>query len=152
MNSSKIKLYYYVELDRPADKLEIFEFPPENLRILMKDAGVTRPLDLYDYDCPVFDSEKKAEKFLRDYKKILNGLSNKQICKGRDLPAILYKRRYMVQSLMRLKNQTYRSYEKSWTPGQLFNLHDQVFFLTVRLTSLTFDKKTKQYCYKFRLP
>lgn len=144
--------YFYVELDRPLKSLEVFEFPEQNLKELMKEAKVKNPLDLYDYDCPVFDSEKKAERFLKQYKKILKGLSNKKICKSRDLPAILYKRRYMVQSLMRLKNQTYRSYEKPWKPGQLFNLHDQVFFLTVRLTSLTYDKKTKLYCYKFKLP
>lgn len=152
MSSKKAKLYFYIELDRPADKLEVFEFPPDNLRMLMKDAGVKKPLDLYDYDCPVFDSERKAVEFLSKYKKILKALSNKKICKGRDLPAILYKRRYIVQSLMRLKNQTYRSYAKPWRPGQHFNLHDQVYFLTVKLTSLTYDKKTKLYCYKFRLP
>ena len=147
-----MKTYFYIELDKSPEKLEVFEYPEDNLRKLMKEAGVRNPLHLSDYDCYVFDSEKKADKFLSGYKKVLKGLSNRKICKSRDLPAILYKRRYMVQSLMRLKNQTYRSYKKPWTPGQLFNLHDQVFFLTVRLTSLTFDKRNRQYCYKFKLP
>src|SRR5690606_10428833 len=99
-----------------------------------------------------FNSEKKAEAFLKQYKKIKASLNNRKICKSRSLPAILYKRRYMVLTLMGLKPQTYRSYLKPWKIGQLFNLHDQTFFLTVKLKDLFYDKSEKLYCYKFTLP
>lgn len=145
-----MKTYFYVELDKPASRLQVYEWPEADLKKHMKEEGVRNPLDLEDYDCRVFDSEKKAEVFLKQYKEILNSLTNKRLCKSRDLPAILYKRRYMVLSLMGLKPQTYRGYKKNWKTGQLFNLHDQTFFLTVRLSSLTYEKSTG-YCYKFKV-
>ena len=146
-----MKTYFYLELDKPSHKLEIFEWPQDALKKYMKAERVNRPMELESYDCRIFDSEKKADAFLKKYKKILKSLSNRRLCKSRDLPAILYKRRYMVLSLMGLKPQTYRSYLKQWKVGQLFNLHDQTFFLTVRLKSLSYDKEAKSYRYKFKV-
>lgn len=107
--------------------------------------------DLEDYDFKIFPTEITAEKWLTKYNTILEKLSNKQICKSRDLPAMLYKRRFMVQSLMGEKSQTYRAYSKKWKPGQLFNLHDQVFFLTVQLVSLK-EVDNNLFLYKFKIP
>lgn len=147
-----VKRYFFVDLDVPDRSLQVDEYDLAFLRRDLKEFGRKNVMDLNDYDWRIFDSEKKAESFLKKYKKIKAGLSNHKICKSRELPAILYKRRYMVLTLMGLKPQTYRNYSKPWKVGQLFNLHDQTFFLTVRLKSLTYDKAEKLYCYKFVLP
>lgn len=107
--------------------------------------------ELDGYDHRVFDTALEAEAFLEQYLEQLDTLSNARICKSRDLPAILYKRRYMIATLLGLKNHTYRDYKKKWTPGQLFNLHDQVFFLTVRLKSIK-SVGGGDYKYDFELP
>lgn len=125
----------------------IYLYSAEDIKSDLKENGFRKLSQLDDYDFKVFESEKKAEKWLKDYLKILRSLSNKKICKSRELPAILYKRRYMVQTLMGEKSQTYRSYKKDWKPGQLFNLHDQVFFLTVRLKRIV--KTSDGYKYEF---
>lgn len=146
------KTYYFVDLDVPDKSLRVDEYDLSFLKRDLKAFGRKNIMDLNDYDWRIFNSETKAKSFLEKYKKIKAGLNNRKICKGRDLPAILYKRRYMVLTLMGMKAQTYRSYSKPWKTGQLFNLHDQTFFLTVKLKSLTYDKKEKLYCYKFILP
>jgi len=146
------KLYYFVALDVPDKSLRVEEYDLASLKDDLKEWGGKKITDLNDYDWRLFDSKAKAESFLKKYKEIKKGLSNRRICKSRDLPAILYKRRYMVLTLMGLKPQTYRDYKKPWMAGQHFNLHDQVLFLTVKLKSLTYDKKEKLYCYKFTLP
>jgi hypothetical protein len=149
---AKKKAYYFVDLDVPDKSLRVDEYDLAFLKRDLKEWGRKNVMDLNDYDWRIFDSEAKAETFLKKYKAIKKGLSNRKICKSRELPAILYKRRYMVLTLMGLKPQTYRDYSKPWKKGQLFNLHDQVLFLTVKLKSLTYDKKEKLYCYKFSLP
>jgi hypothetical protein len=146
-----VKPIFYVDLDKGKRNLKVFEWPEENLRMHMRDESVRNPMALESYDCRMFYSEAKAETFLKRYKRVLGKLANKRLCKSRDLPAMLYKRRYMVLSLMGLKKQTYRRYSKDWKPGQLFNLHDQVYFLTVRLISCTYDKTKRLHCYKFKV-
>ena len=131
--------------------LKVYVYPVEMIKEDMKANKFEKPLQLSDYDWKVFSTKKSAEAWLERYNEILKNLNNKKICKSRDLPAILYKRRYIVQTLMGEKNQTNRSYDKKeWKPGMLFNLHDQVFFLTVKLISKT-KKGTKDYCYKFKV-
>lgn len=144
-----MKDHYYIKLETPNPVVKLY--PVEDMKIDMRAEGVKTPLALDDYDFKVFRSEKQASTWLKKYLKILRALHNKKICKSRDFPAMLYKRRYMVQTLMGEKMQTYRHYSKEWKPGQFFNLHDQVFFLTVRLTSV---KKIGRgsYCYRFQLP
>lgn len=144
-----MKDHYYIKLDTSKPKVRLY--PSEAIKVDMKSSGAKSALALDDYDFKVFRTQKEADRWLGKYLKILRSLNNKKICKSRDLPAILYKRRYMVQTLMREKMQTYRSYLKEdWRPGQYINLHDQVFFLTVRLTSI---KKVGRgsYRYKFNL-
>lgn len=140
-----------MDLKKPGRKLSVAEWSTQKVRKEMVNEGVKTPRDLETYNLRVFDSKAKADSFLRKYKKILNRLSNRRICKSRELPAMLYKRRFMVLSLMGLKGQTYRDYGKDWKRGQLFNLHDQVFFLTVKLKSITYDSSDKLHCYKFEV-
>lgn len=144
-----MKDLYCIVLGTKDPKVTLYSV--DDIKADLKYFGLKNPMELDDYDFKVFRTEKAANSWLKRYSKILKSLNNKRICKSRDLPAMLYKRRYMVQTLMGEKMQTYRHYPKEWKPGQLFNLHDQVFFLTVKLSSL---KKMGRgsYCYKFRLP
>ena len=141
-------MYYCIDLDDRSP--EVLEYSGQVLADDMEYFGVKNALDLDTYDRKVFRSDEDADAFLDHYLDVLKNLDNKKICLDRSLPAILYKRRYIVQSIMGEKCQTYRHYKKNWKPGQLFNLHDQTFFLTVRLKSIT--ETPDGYCYKFELP
>jgi len=132
---------FYINLER---KPEVYEYHPEDYAEDLKEYG--EKLDSYDWR--VFDSEEKAGMWLQEYNAVLRGLDNARICNSRSLPAMLYKRRYMVQTIMGLKNQTYRHYLKPWKPGQLFNLHDQTYFLTVKL--LRIEKTPQGFRYDFQ--
>jgi len=129
---------YLINLEVSKNKLEVLEYTEKILNEDLDFFGAKDPMELSDYDFKVFDTERKAKVWLGKYKKILNGLDNSKICKDRNLPNLLYKRRYIVQTLMNEKLQTIRHYKKDWQKGQLFNLYDQSYFLTVRL------KKIKQ--------
>lgn len=143
-----MKDLYCIVLETKDPKVTLYSV--EDIKADLKYFGLKKPMELDDYDFKVFRTEKDANSWLKRYSKLLKSLNNKRICKSRDLPAMLYKRRYMVQTLMGEKMQTYRSYPKMWKPGQLFNFHDQVFFLTVRLTSIN-KVGRKSYRYKFKL-
>ena len=143
-----MKKYFILDLNQK--KIEVELYAVEDMLYDLKHFKLKDPLKLSNYDYKVFDSEAKAEKWLIKFNKTLNELDNKKICKSRDLPAILLKRRYMAQTLMKEKLQTYRNYKKDWKNGQLFNFHDQTFFLTVKLISIKLVKD-KGYCYKFSL-
>lgn len=144
-----MKNVYFIDLK--AKHLEVCEFYDEaDLEACLAYENVKSWRELDTYDFKVFDSELKADAWLEKYTKTLKGLSNSKICLSRKLPAMLYKRRYMIQSIMGEKLQTYRDYLKPWTHGQLFNLHDQVYFLTVRLLSI--NETDEGYCYRFKLP
>ena len=144
-----MKDMFCIKIDSKIPK--VLPYPSHEIIDDLKYFKKKRVSELNDYDFKIFKSQNEADKWLAKYNLILKNLSNKKICKSRDLPAILYKRRYMVQTLMGEKLQTYRTYPKDWKKGQLFNLHDQVLFLTVKLVSL---KKIEEnlYLYKFKLP
>jgi hypothetical protein len=130
---------------------EVLEYTPIELQKDLEFFGYSDVMQLNDFDWRVFKTERQADNFLKKYQKTLNSLDNKKICKSRDLPAMLYKRRYIVQTLMREKLQTVRHYKKDWKKGDLFNLHDQSFFVTVELVSLR-KIGDSLYEYKFKLP
>jgi hypothetical protein len=121
-----------------------------DLQACLDEDNLTHWKQLNSYDFKVFDDEAEAEAWLKEYISVLRGLSNAKICKSRDLPAILYKRRYIAQTLMREKMQTFRHYAKPWKPGQCFNLHDQTYFLTVQLKRIT--ETDQGFRYDFDLP
>lgn len=146
-----VRSYFLLDLDKSKQCLEVLEYTEEVLKDDMDFFGCKDPLELNDYDFKVFDSEKKADSYLKKYEKILSSLNNAKICNSRSLPAMLYKRRYIVQTLMNEKLQTYRHYCKNWKKGDLFNLHDQTYFLTVQLISIE-KVNDEMYKYKFKLP
>ncbi|AFC22553.1 hypothetical protein phi1422_0033 [Bdellovibrio phage phi1422] len=141
-------VFYCIDLD--SRRPEVLEYSGKALNDDMAFFKAKTVKDLDNFDRRVFACDDEADKFLENYSQVMNSLDNKKICKDRTLPAMLYKRRYIVQTLMGEKFQTYRSYRKDWRPGQLFNLHDQTFFLTVRLKSIT--ETEHGFCYKFELP
>lgn len=109
----------------------------------------TNSLDaLSDNDRKYFKTEKEAESFLAKYLKVLKSLNNAKLCKDKNLPNLLYKRRYIVLSILGLKTYTMRHYNRGWTAGQLFNFYDQTYFWTVRLVSIE-KISSKEYKYSF---
>lgn len=141
---------FIIDLDETHPEIKYID--KEGLELDFK-AYKTRSLEkLSDNDRKYFSTFEAAETFLKKYLSILNNLHKLKICNSRDLPAILYKRRYIVQSLLGLKNQTYRDYKKDWKPGQLVNLHDQTNFLTVRIKKIAFCEERQSWKYDFELP
>lgn len=139
-------VYYIDFLDK---KPSVSEYEKRYLNEDLTEAQTSDVMKLDEPDWRVFKDPKHAHEFLARYLHILNHeLNNEKICISRDLPCLLYKRRYIVQSLMGIKNQTYRSYLKDWKPGQLINLHDQVHFLTVRIKKIT-QTKDDEWKYDF---
>lgn len=140
----------YFVIDLEARKLEVCLYPAEIVSVDLDFYGLKDPLKLSDFNWRVFESETKANIWLERYKETLKNLNNNKICKSRELPAMLYKRRYLVQTLLGEKSFTQRSYLKKWSVGTEFNLHDQTYFLTVRLKKIT-DMKNGGYRYDFEL-
>lgn len=139
---------FCIDLDSP--RPDVLEFSGAALREDLEFFEVASPLELNNFDRRIFLNERDAESYLEKYKRTLKSLDNNKICLDRKLPAMLYKRRYIVQSLLGEKLETFRHYKKNWSPGQLFNLHDQTFFLTVQLISIT--EEDEEFLYKFKLP
>lgn len=137
-------------IDLDSKNPEVLEFSGPELEEDMRYYNASSPLDLTDPDRRVFLTEEDAEKFLDTYTRALRTLSNERICVSRELPGMLYKRRYIVLSLLGLKTKTVRHYRRDWKPGQLFNLHDQTFFLTVELTELV-EREDGYFEYRFKI-
>ena len=133
------------------------EYVHEDIADDMKQLGAKTIDEISDYDFKIFSTKSSAEKWLAKYVKTSERLKDKRICRSKDLICILYKRRYMIQTLMGEKNQTYRDSKRVQSmmaevrPGSLFNLYDQTFFLTVRLIKAVKAGRGVM-CYKFRLP
>ena len=128
-------IYFCIDLDVKVP--EIMEFSGKALQEDLEFYNVSNALELSDFDRKIFTSEADAELFLKQYREAYTLLVQSYKVKNSKLPCLLYKRRYLVQSLMGAKPYTVRKYKKQWEPGQEFYLHDQVHFLPVRLTSIT---------------
>lgn len=130
----------------------VSEYEQRYLNDDLTEADTSEIMDLDEPDWRVFKDPKHAHEFLARYLHILkHELKNERICLSRELPCMLYKRRYIVQSIMGVKNQTFRHYFKDWKPGQLINLHDQTNFLTVRITRIVQVSKD-EWKYEFTIP
>lgn len=137
-------------IDMEKSKPEIMEYTKAILEDDMAYFGVKNAMALDDCDWRVFQTEAAAEKFLAKYNETLEKLKRGEFCKSRDLPCLLYRRRYLVQSAMGLKLNTVRHYKKPWKKGDLFNLHDQTIFLTVRVKSIV-ETSDGGFKYNFEL-
>lgn len=135
----------------PIEKLEVTEYEPEDLAYELREFGVSNPEDLTDYDRCVFKTEEEAEAFLREYRRVYATLGKIDYCIDRNLPAMAYRRRNLVQTLMGYKLQTVRNYRREdLRAGDLFNLHDRTHFVTVRLKRIV-KAKDGTYKYEFEL-
>lgn len=142
-------MHYIIDTTKSSPEIE--EYDDKTIKFDLDFFEYKTVSQLDDPDFRVFETLKKAEKFLSQFEKIKNNLDNSKICLNRKLPCILYKRRYIIQSLMKLKNCTYRHYKKPWNAGDLINLHDQTYFLTVKIKKIT-EINQKSYRYDFELP
>ncbi len=116
----------------------------------LKDHETDNAIDLQDWDWRIFKSMTRAERFVAAYCDVLDNLDAYCRDKGAQVPHMLYKRRYLVLTLLGIKRHTVRSYLRPWKPGQLVNLHDQTHFLTVRITSIE-DLGDGEWKYNFEL-
>jgi hypothetical protein len=153
--NNKLKTYYAIDLDKK--KLEIRTFSGKALAYDLQYYNLKDPLKLSNYDRKVFATAAEAEKYLKKYSKTLNNLDNGKICKKMGIPLLRYKRRYLVQTIMGEKNYTSRNSPRvtklmsKLKVGDMFNLNDQTFTLTVILTKvITTDNET--FKYEFKLP
>ena len=148
LNLLETRPIFYIDLE--AKTPQVYEFlNSADLQACLDEDNLNHWRDLNSYDFKVFDNEAKAEAWLAEYKaasKKLMPLSKRP----KDVPCMLLKRRYMIQTLMREKMQTYRHYRKPWDKGQLFCFQDQSYGLIVRLLSI---KETSDgFRYDFELP
>lgn len=142
-------VYYIDFLDREPI---VSEYEKRYLNEDLTEADTSDVMDLDEPDWRVFKDPKHAHEFLARYLHILrHELDNDKICVARNIPCMLYKRRYIVQSLMGVKMSTFRHYKKDWKPGQLINLHDQTYFLTVRIERIV-KTKDGEWRYDFTIP
>jgi hypothetical protein len=127
--------YFCIDLD--SSKPEVMEYSGAALETDLEFFGAKNPLELSNFDRRVFDSERDAVKYLRKFLSIRRNL--KRIAKkGDDAPCMLYKRHYMIQTILGEKLYTERDYlKKFWTPGTMFYLHDQINFLKVKLKKVS---------------
>lgn len=104
------------------------------------------------YDAQLFNRFGDAVKFIDKYESVLNSLDSKKLKSKKGVPKILIKRRYLVLALLGMKNKTTRDYKKDWSIGQEFQLYDQTYFLSVKLTGIKeviINEKTRyEYSYK----
>lgn len=131
------KLHQAFCIDLTASRPEIMEYDVEIQKEDMAYLGVSSFDDLSDEDRRAFRTIGEAESFLLDYELVKKTLDNRVICQDRNLPAMLLKRRSIILAILGLKKSTMRSYRKPWKAGQRFNFHDQTYFLTVRLKSIS---------------
>lgn len=141
--------HYIVDLTLAQKRVQLYEV--ETIRDDLEYTGLKSVDALASIDRHIFRNATDADSFLASYNSTLVKLSNAEICLNRKLPAMLYKRRFIVLALLGLKFSTIRKYRKAWTPGQLFNLHDQTYFLTVRLLSIE-ELDGGNFKYNYELP
>jgi len=141
--------YYVIDFDKRIPEILIYDASTIKEDLIYFKAKNISELDSPDWK--IFKTEREAENFLARYNAIK--LDNSKHCISRDLPCMLLKRKYMIQTLMNEKMTTCREYRKNWNAGQLFNFHDQVYFVTCRLISIKekLDDEGVYYEYSFEL-
>lgn len=134
---------YAIDLRQKDKKILIFD--QDCIDQLKKDNSVNNVLELSNYDVKLFKHWHEASKFLDAYLKAEQRLDQYKIKKDtKKMPKILYKRRYMIQSLIGKKNQTVRDSKRvnkmmsTLNIGDHFKLYDQTFEITVKLTKATY--------------
>lgn len=130
------KKYFFIDLEKSISSLEVCWMSEKNMREDMKNLGLTNWHQYNSYDQKCFDNELEADKYLEKFLKAFEDLKKMQNKINKNLPAMSYRRRYLIQTLMGEKLETFRTYEKNWKRGQKFNFHDQTYSITVELKSI----------------
>ena len=142
-------MYYHIDLT--ARKPTISEYFGETLKNDLKRENLKNPLDLSSYEFKVFKTLDSAVKYYNLYYDTLETLDNAKICKSRELKSLRLMRFYIVQVVLNQKTFSYQKTKKDWKIGQLFNFHDQTFFVTCKLISIEkTDNANFPYLYKFK--
>jgi len=129
----------------------VVEFDKSELEDLAKELGKSI-LDLSNFDCKVFSNEAKAKAWLDKYNEAKAKLS--PLTYDADFKtSILYKRRYLIQTVLGEKLYTERNSKKSnmimdrVKVGENFRLYDQKYQVIVKLTKKT--KLSNGFRYEF---
>lgn len=137
-------------IDLDSRNPEILQFGGEALKRDMEFFNVKSPLELETFDRRIFETQDAAKKWLKKYRQAENSLK-KFKKRAKYVPCLLYKRRYLIQTLMGEKLQTIRHYKKPWGIGQIFYLYDQTHFVPVKLLDLLYNKEEREFLYLFNL-
>jgi hypothetical protein len=104
-------------------------------------------LDMINLRHKVFDTLDQASAWLYKYEQVKKSLNNKTICQDLKLPTLRMTRNLIVMALMGEKTITERKKGKNWKSGQLFNIFDQTFYMTVKLKKI--EKINSRYIFHF---
>lgn len=143
------KKYFLLDLEKSISSLDITYILESDLKADLKAMGLRQWHQVDSFDLKIFDKEVDAEKYLEKYLSAFEDLKKMQNKINKNLPAIRYRRRYLIQTLLGEKLFTNRSYEKNWSKGQKFNFHDQTYTITVELESITKESEGN-YRYDFK--
>ena len=106
---------------------------------------------LDSYDFKMFQNEADAKKWLEKYSKVEKSLTPLKKRSPEVKASILYKKRYMIQTILGEKKQTFRTSENTIEQmnkvkkGDLFRLYDQKNEITVKLTNKKYIKGEMKY-------
>ena len=139
---------YCINIKARSPKVELLDGDTLEYDLKFFGAKRARDLDFVNLKHKVFEELPKAENFLKEFTRIMNTLDNKSICRSRELPCIRMPRALIVLAIMGEKTVTQRHYKKNWKSGQLFNIFDQTFYLTVKLKSIE-EIGPKKFIYHF---
>lgn len=109
---------------------------------------------LNEYDFRTFDSETEAQKFIESYQRVAKTLTPLTRCDSGFKASILYKKRYMILTLMGLKHHTERFSDytieqmKKVKIGETFRLYDQTNFILVKLVKRSMKNGVARYDFK----
>jgi hypothetical protein len=137
--------HFVIDLDRSP---EVLVFEAQDIMDDLEIFGLTDPMDLADFDRKIFKTEEEAEKYLEKYLGVMRSLPDLNLKSIPGMPKMLYKRRFLVQTILGEKMKTYRHYKKPWPSGTKFQLHDQTYFYTVELISI--EETEDGYCYNYK--
>lgn len=138
---------YCVDITRNVLKIERMDYA--DYKHILHEKKLHCILDLGDHDNFTFKSVSEAEKFIDDYLAIYNDLCTDTYKSVPKMPKLLLKRKYIPTTLMGLKNKTTRkNILKNCRSGDLFQMYDQTYFITARMTEIRRVKIDNEYFFE----
>lgn len=145
------KIYYCIDLKK--NPIKTFIAYKSQLEKSADDQGMKLKdmLNATHYDVKIFENQKDCEEYSEKYINAMKSLEKYKTKNPNIKTSLLYKKRYLVQTLLGEKLQTFRTSERvidmmsKIKIGDKFNLYDQTHFLTVKLTKRTVLKDAVKY-------